>query len=47
LPLFCEEFGFEGFTMSLSMFQPSAWALEERWQQSERQNAELRLKFSW
>jgi hypothetical protein len=49
----CEEFGFDGLTAQLSLFQPSAAlrdvearrrisALEDRWQQSERQIAELR-----
>jgi hypothetical protein len=43
VPLLWEKLGFEGLTMQLSMFQPSASALEERWQQSERQIAELRF----
>jgi hypothetical protein len=48
----CEEFGFDGLTGQLSLFQPSVAlkdaearrrisALEERWQQSDRQIAEL------
>jgi hypothetical protein len=48
----CEEFGFDGLTAQLSLFQRSAAlrnaelrrrisALEERWQQSERQIAYL------
>jgi hypothetical protein len=46
LPLFCDEFGFKGLTVPLSMFQPSASALEERWRQSEWQITELRLTLS-
>jgi hypothetical protein len=53
----CEEFGFDGLTGQLSMFQPSAAlknakarrrisTLEERWQRSERQIAELQSKLS-
>jgi hypothetical protein len=53
----CEEFGFDGLTAQLSMFQPSVAlrdaevrrqisGLEERWQQSELPIAELRSKQS-
>jgi hypothetical protein len=53
----CEEFGFDGLTVQLSMFQPSIGlrdaevrrrisVLEERWQQSERQTGDLPSQLS-